>query len=130
MKLYYEKEGRKMKNIIKVEYMYTNAMRVIVTIIILATYNAKIEIFGIYILLLIIFGRDNYKVNYDKKIFPIINVIMGYAMYAGMLYVIFPKTKDEDSIFWLIVGILALKNIYVPTYKVEQMCFYNTFYSF
>lgn len=108
-----------MKNIIKVEYMYTNAMRVILTIIILATYNAKIEIFGIYILLLIIFGRDNYKVNYDKKIFPIINVIMGYAMYAGMLYVIFPKTKDEDSIFWLIVGILALKNIYVPTYKVE-----------
>ena len=39
-----------MKNIIKVEYMYTNAMRVIVTIIILAIYNAKIGIFGIYIL--------------------------------------------------------------------------------
>lgn len=53
MKLYYEKEGRKMKNIIKVEYMYTNAMRVIVTIIILAIYNAKIGIFGIYILFLV-----------------------------------------------------------------------------
>ena len=42
-----------MKNIIKVEYMYTNAMRVIVTIIILAIYNAKIGIFGIYILFLV-----------------------------------------------------------------------------
>ena len=108
-----------MNNIIKVEYMYTNAMRIIVTVIILATYKAGIEIFGIYILLLIIFGRDNYKVNYDKKIFPIINVIMGYVMHVGMLYIIFPKTKDEVSIFWLIVGILILKDMYVPTYKVE-----------
>ena len=108
-----------MKNIIKVEYMYTNAMRVIVTIIILAIYNANIEIFGIYILFLIIFGRDNYEVNYDKKIFPIINVIIGYIMYIVILAIIFPKTKDEDSIVWLILGILLLKNVYVPKYKVE-----------
>ena len=40
-------------------------------------------------------------------------------MYVGMLYIIFPKTKDEASIFWLIVGILVLKDMYVPTYKVE-----------
>ena len=108
-----------MNNIIKVEYMYTNAMRIIVTVIILDTYKAGIEIFGIYILFLLIFSRDKYKVNYDKKVFPVINVIMGYVMYVGMLYIIFPKTKDEASIFWLIVGILVLKDMYVPTYKVE-----------
>lgn len=39
-----------MKKSIEVQYRYTNAIRVIVTIIILAIYNAKVEIFGIYII--------------------------------------------------------------------------------
>lgn len=40
-------------------------------------------------------------------------------MYIVILAIIFPKTKDEDSIVWLILGILLLKNVYVPKYKVE-----------
>ena len=108
-----------MKKSIEVQYRYTNAIRVIVTIIILAIYNAKVEIFGIYILFLIIISRDNYKVSYNKKIYPIMNVIIGYVMYAGMLYIIFPIIKDEDSIFFFILGILILRRIYVPEYKIE-----------
>ena len=41
-------------------------------------------------------------------------------MYGGMIYIISPKkTKDEDLIFVFILGILILKKIYVPEYKVE-----------
>ena len=108
-----------MKKSIEVQYRYTNAIRVIVTVVLLSIYNSKSHIFGIYILYLLIFSKDKYKISYDKKIYPIMNVIIGYVMYAGMLYIIFPIIKDEDSIFFFILGILILKKIYVPKYKVE-----------
>ena len=73
-----------------------------------------------YIYYIIIFSRDKYKVNYDKKIFVIINVIIRDVMYGGMIYIISPKKiKDKDLIFVFILGILILRRIYVPEYKVE-----------
>ena len=48
-----------------------------------------------YIYYIIIFSRDKYKVNYDKKIFVIINVIIGYVMYGGMIYIISPQKNKR-----------------------------------
>lgn len=41
-------------------------------------------------------------------------------MYLGMIVIIFPKKMDGASIFWLISGILILKNVYVPLYYEQE----------
>lgn len=108
-----------MKRSIKVQYVWTNMERIIVTLAILYAYKVKVWIFAAYILSLVLLYRDKYEVEYRKKIYPIFNVILGYIMYLGMIVIIFPKKMDEASIFWLIAGILMLKNVYVPSYMEE-----------
>lgn len=108
-----------MKRSIKVQYLWTNMERIIVTLAILYAYKVKVWIFATYILSLVILYRDKYEVEYNKKIYPIFNVILGYIMYLGMIVIIFPKNMDGASIFWLITGILMLKNVYVPLYAEE-----------
>ena len=108
-----------MKRSIKVQYVWTNMERIIVTLAILYTYKVKVWIYAAYILSLVLLYRDKYEVEYSKKIYPIVNVVIGYIMYLGMILIIFPKNMDEASIFWLIAGILMLKNVYVPAYIEE-----------
>ena len=108
-----------MKRSIKVQYLWTNMERIIVTLAILYAYKVKVWIFAAYILSLVILYRDKYEVEYRKKIYPIFNLILGYIMYLGMIVIIFPKNMDGASIFWLIAGILMLKNVYVPLYAEE-----------
>ena len=109
-----------MKRKIKVQYLSTNMERIIVTLAILYTYKVKVWIFAAYILSLVLLYRDKYEVEYSKKIYPIVNVVIGYIMYLGMIVIIFPKKMDGTSIFWLIAGILMLKNEYVPLYYEQE----------
>ena len=108
-----------MKRNIKVQYVWTNMERIIVTLAILYAYKVKVWIFAAYILSLVLLYRDKYEVEYSKKIYPIVNIVIGYIMYLGMIVIIFPKKMDGASIFWLIAGILMLKNVYVPSYTEE-----------
>lgn len=109
-----------MKRSIKVQYIWTNMERIIVTLAILYAYKVKVWIFAVYILSIVLLYRDKYEVEYREKIYPIVNVVIGYIMYLGMIVIIFPKKMDGASIFWLIAGILMLKNVYVPLYSEQE----------
>ena len=90
-------------------YEFSQVIRITATLLILFFYNCRIQTIFLFLIPLLVLGRD--ETSYE---IAVVQLLCGCIMYVSMLYIIFPKVNNTESIFWFIVGVFGLKQLYIP----------------
>ena len=82
-------------------------------------YNCRFQTILLFLIPLLVLGWDETSYDSIKDEIAIAQFLCGCIMYISMLYIIFPKVYNAESIFWFIVGVFGLKQLYIPQYIRE-----------
>ena len=102
-----------------VRYEFSQVIRITATLLMLFFYNCRFQTILLFLIPLLILGWDETSYDSIKDEIAIAQFLCGCIMYVSMLYIIFPKVYNAESIFWFIVGVFGLKQLYIPTYIRE-----------
>lgn len=100
-------------------YEFSQVIRITATLLILFFYNCRIQTIFLFLIPLLVLGSDETSYDSIKDEIAVVQLLCGCIMYVSMLYIIFPKVNNTESIFWFIVGVFGLKQLYIPKYIRE-----------
>ena len=102
-----------------VRYEFSQVIRITVTLVLLFINNCRIQTILLFLIPSLVLCRDENSYDKNERELAILQLAIGCIIYISMLYIIFPKVYNAGSIFWFIVGVFGLKQLYIPKYIRE-----------
>ena len=102
-----------------VRYEFSQVIRITVTLVLLFINNCRIQTILLFLIPSLVLCRDENSYDKNERELAILQLAIGCIMYISMLYIIFPKVYNAESIFWFIVGVFGLKKLYIPKHIRE-----------